>query len=326
MHRFATAVLLALASAACGGMQSSLAPAGREAAHIALLYWWMTAAALVIWVLVIALAVYYGRSHEAAPSHRRDRWLIGVAGVAAPTVLLAALLAYGLSMVPPLVARAPAGSLLIDVSGEQWWWRIQYAQPNGALIDVANELALPVDEPVQFRLSSDNVIHSFWIPPLGGKMDMIPGRTTWLALRPTRTGLFSGACAEYCGTAHGFMRFVAHVMERDAFARWLTHQATDAAPPNGPLASRGYEVMLSTGCGACHTVRGTPARGRIGPDLTHVGSRTSLGAGTMPANAATLAAWLSSPNRIKPGAHMPAFGMLGDDDVRALAAYLSELR
>jgi cytochrome c oxidase subunit 2 len=315
-----------VASGACSGVQSSLAPAGREAQRIADLTWWMTVGAIAIWLAVAGLAVHYARPHDEAPSRTRDRWLIIGAGVVVPIVVLTALLAYGLAMLPPLIARAPEGSLTVHVHGEMWWWRVRYLRPGGEAIELANEIRLPVHEPVQFRLTSDNVIHSFWIPALAGKMDMIPGRTTFLALQPEATGTFAGACAEYCGTAHAFMRFLVQVMERPAFDEWLTHQATVASPPETPLQERGRDVMLANGCGACHAVRGTSASGVIGPDLTHIGSRMSLAAGTLPTDRAAFERWLSSPQRIKPAVHMPAFGMIGDADVAALAAYLRGLQ
>lgn len=327
MKRYGVIVgVSACAASACSGVQSALAPAGEEAQRIADLYWWMTAGAVVIWAGVVALALYYARPHEARPSRTRDRVLIVGLGVALPIVVLTGLLIYGLAMIPPLVARAPEGTREIEVIGEQWWWRVHYLRPGEPPIVLANEVRLPVGEPVQFRLASDNVIHSFWIPPLGGKMDMIPGRVTHLALHPTRTGVFAGACAEYCGTSHAFMRFAVEVMERSAFDRWLAHQATPAAPPADPVARRGESLFASQGCTACHTVRGTDARGMLGPDLTHVASRLTIGAGTMPADPQAFFRWLAETDRLKPGVHMPAFGMLPADDLRALAAYLGGLQ
>ena len=317
--------MFALLTAGCDGLQSSLDPAGLEAARIARLYWWMASGAIVIWLGVVVLGLYYGRPHAASPSRRRDRLLIVGAGVVLPIVVLTGLLTYGLAMLPPLVARAPGGSLEVQVVGEQWWWRVRYPTAQGT-IELANEIRLPVGEPVQFVLASDNVIHSFWIPALGGKMDMIPGRTTYLTVRPTRTGVFAGACAEYCGTSHAYMRFFVQVMERAAFDEWLQQQALDAQAPDTAQAERGRQVLAASGCGACHAVRGTAARGVIAPDLTHVGSRLSLGAGMLPNDEQEITRWVSSTERIKPGVHMPAFRMLPSDDLQALGAYLRGLR
>ena len=325
-----TSVLLlgaaGVCAAGCGGVQSTLAPAGREAEWIADLFWVMAAGAVVVWAAVLGLAVYCVRASPEAGGGRRNRALIIGGGVVVPTVVLAGLLAYGLAMLPPLLARAPAGSLRIEVRGEMWWWRVHYPGPDGGIIALANEVRLPVGEPVQFALESDNVIHSFWIPSIGGKMDMIPGRRTYLTLHPTRTGVFRGACAEYCGASHALMNFSVEVMEKAAFADWLAHQARPARPPDGPLAQQGQEVFLATGCGACHRIAGTPAAGVIGPDLTHVGSRLSLAAGTLPNDEEAFARWLAHTVQVKPGAHMPPFGMLPAGELRALAVYLEGLQ
>jgi cytochrome c oxidase subunit 2 len=241
-------------------------------------------------------------------------------------VVLAILLGYGLAMLPPLVARAPDARLQIAVTGEQWWWRVRYQLPGRSPIELANEIRLPVNERVQFHLASDNVIHSFWIPSLAGKVDMIPGRTTFLAMQPTETGVFQGVCAEYCGTSHALMLFRVQVMERDGFERWFEHQATPALTALDPFTQRGEALFLANGCSACHTVKGTPARGTIGPDLTHVGSRLSLAAGILPNDPDALMQWISSAGSIKPDAHMPSFGMLPAGDVSSIAAYLETLQ
>ena len=309
----------------CGGMQSALDPAGRGAERIADLFALMASGAVVIWVAVVGLSIYAFRIRP-EPHERGHALLVIGGGAVFPTLVLCGLLVYGLAMLPELIAPAPEGSLSISVRGHQWWWRVRYPTPDGDTVELANELRLPVGEPVEFLLDSPDVIHSFWIPSLGGKLDMVPGRTTRLTLHPTRTGVFRGACAEYCGTSHALMNFYVIVMRRDEFDRWLTHQATAADPPAGALAERGSEVFLANGCGACHTVRGTPADGVIGPELTHVGSRLSLGAGIMQNRPEDFADWIARPDRIKPGVHMPAFGMLPSEDLRALAAYLDGLQ
>jgi cytochrome c oxidase subunit 2 len=314
-----------LSIAGCGSIQSSLAPAGREAQRIADLFWWMAGGAVVIELGVLALAVYCVRRSSGAPNRRRDRALIIGGGVIVPVTVLTILLVYGLRMLPPLVARAPDSPVQIEVVGEQWWWRVRYLQPGAEPVVLANEIRLPVGQRVQFRLESDNVIHAFWIPSLAGKIDMIPGRLTWLALEPTRTGVFRGACAEYCGASHALMSFYTEVMEPDGFARWLAAQAAPARPVADPLAARGESLFQANGCGACHTIRGTPAAGVIGPDLTHVGSRYSIAAATLATRTETFQQWLMHPERIKPGVHMPRYGMLPAEDLRALATYLEHL-
>lgn len=319
-------VVAAIATTGCTGVQSALEPSGYHAERIASLFWWMTGVGAVVWLFVIALALYYARTARGEKNRRRDAWLIVGGGVVFPTVTLTILLVYGLAMIPETVARAPEGSLQVAVTGEQWWWRVSYQREDGEPVVLANEIRLPVGEPTQFRLDSDNVIHSFWIPSLGGKMDMIPGRVTWLTLHPQKTGIFRGACAEYCGTSHGLMSFYVEVMEREAFDRWLAHQARPAMPAANPNAARGAELFLSNGCAACHSIRGTPAGGLIGPDLTHVGGRLSIGGGIMETTPDKLRDWLARTAHIKPGVHMPEFGMLPDADLRALAAYLHGLK
>jgi cytochrome c oxidase subunit II len=311
---------------ACSGAQSALEPAGRAAEQLAALFWWMAGGAVVIWLLFVGLSIY--AIHPARPRHRPKavRLLIIWCGFVFPTFVLAGLLSYGLWLLPPLLAPARAGSLTIAITGEQWWWRVKYAASNGQMVELANEVRLPLGEPVEFQLESRDVIHSFWIPALGGKVDMIPGRTTRLRLEPTRAGEFRGTCAEYCGSSHALMSFSVRVLPRAEFARWLEQQRERAKPPVETLARRGAEVFLQSGCGSCHTVRGTNADGVVGPDLTHVGSRMSVGAGLLPNEPNAFARWVANTDELKPGVAMPHFGMLPDQDLRALAVYLEALQ
>jgi cytochrome c oxidase subunit II len=313
-------------SGGCAGSQSALDVAGRGAEQIAGLFWWMTAGAAVVWLAVVGLTLHAIRDRPQPQEEARARLLIIGGGALIPTVVLAGLLVYGLSMLPGLLARAPEGSLKIAVTGEQWWWRVRYQLPGGEAVELANEIRLPVGEPVEFELDSPDVIHSFWIPSLGGKMDMLPGRRTRLALEPTRTGVFRGVCAEYCGTAHALMAFYVVVMEKEAFAQWLAQQRQPAAEPADGRAAEGREHFFSNGCSACHTIAGTAARGVVGPDLTHVGSRVSLGAGIIPNGHDGFVRWIARTEQEKPGVHMPHFGMLPPDELRALASYLESLK
>ena len=214
-------------------VQSTLAPAGRSAETISHLFWWMTAGAAIVWVTVIALALYASRTHG-ENRHRAAHRLI-LAGGITPAIVLGGLLIYGLAELPAMIAPAPEGSLRISVFGEQWWWRVRYEPPGQPAFELANEIRLPVNEPVEFLLNSADVIHSFWIPSLGGKMDMIPGRTNRLTLYPTKTGVFRGVCAEYCGTSHANMAFYAIVVTRPEFDRWLVRESAPARlPPSEP--------------------------------------------------------------------------------------------
>jgi cytochrome c oxidase subunit 2 len=321
-------VLLALSlwAGGCAGQQSTLDPAGLDADRIAQMTWVMVVGAVIIWAAVVALGWFFGQPHEAAPSRRRDFLLIVVGGVIVPVVVLTSLLVYGLRALPEHLAHAPDGSLTIDVVGRQWWWDVRYHRDGRDPVITANEIRLPVDAPVQFRLASDNVLHSFWVPALGGKMDMIPGRVTHLRLHPTRTGVFLGACAEYCGTAHALMRLRVVVMPHDQFDAWLASQAAPARVPATPMAAGGQDAFVANGCGACHRVGGTAADGRVGPDLTHVASRTTIGAETTPMTGEHLRRWITDAGRIKPGVHMPTFAALPVDDLQAITAYLETLR
>jgi cytochrome c oxidase subunit 2 len=315
-----------LTLAGCSGPQSSLEPAGRGAERIADLFWWMAVGAVIIWLAVIGLALYCIRVPPETHSRRQANFLIVGCGAVVPTVVLTMLLIYGLAPIPTLVAPAPEGSLTIAISGEQWWWRVHYLLPGSEPVVLANEIHLPVGEPVEFRLESPDVIHSFWIPSLGGKMDMIPGRVTRLTLLPTKTGVFRGACAEYCGTSHALMNFTVVVQEKEEFNRWFERQAEPAQPPMEPLSLHGRELFLANGCGACHTIRGTLADGVVGPDLTHVGDRLSLGAGTLANEPDDFRRWIAHTEDVKPGVLMPAFGMLSQEELHALASYLESLR
>lgn len=306
-------------------VQSALNIAGRDAELVAHLFTVMMVGAVIVWVAVVAAAIYAIRVKQGQHTERDANLFIIGGGVALPTVVLAALLWYGLPMLPQVMALPPADAPRIRVVGKQWWWRVQYVTPEG-VVETANEVRLPVGQRVEVELSSPDVIHSFWVPSIAGKMDMIPGRTTRIALEPTRTGVFRGTCAEYCGTSHALMAFDVVVTDEGMFQRWLQSQAASAVIPTDPVALRGREMFRSNGCSACHTIRGTAATGRIGPDLTHVGSRTSIGAATLPNRAYALVRWIRETDRVKPGVHMPAFGALAADDLTALAAYLGSLQ
>lgn len=313
----------ALTLTACSGPQSALIPAGRDAEQISGLFTVMTIGALIVWAAVVAIAVYtilVGESH----SQRAANLLILGGGVAAPTVVLGALIVYGMPLVPTVLA-IPEEGVTVRVTAKQWWWRVEYLTPSGP-VETANELRLPLGERIALELGSPDVIHSFWVPALAGKMDMIPGRVTRLALEPTQVGTFRGTCAEYCGASHALMAFSVVVVTPEEYGRWLEEQARPAAAPVDPSAVRGQTAFIANGCTACHTIRGTPAAGRIGPDLTHLGSRRHLAAETLPNDPSALARWIAQTDQIKPGVHMPAFRSIGADELAALAAYLSSLK
>ena len=312
--------------AGCTGPQSSLDPAGRDAARIAELFTVMTVGAAIVWVAVVGLTLYASRTGRRAHSPRFTRGLIVIGGVVVPVFVLGALLVYGLAPLPDVLALPQRGGLTIAVTGEQWWWRVRYQPADGPPFELANEIRLPVGRRIELQLESADVIHAFWLPSLAGKMDLVPGRTNRLAIEPTRTGVFRGACAEYCGLSHANMAFYAVVLEEDEFEQWMRAQAREAQAPASELTARGQAAFVAHGCGACHAVRGTEARGVIGPDLTHLGSRLSIGAGIRRNHPGELQTWIQATGHVKPGVRMPPYDMLPGDEVRALAAYLTELR
>ena len=316
---------LPLFLSACSGRQSALDVAGEDAAAISLLFWVMFGAACLLWVAMNGLFFFLSRIRPGQfPDSYVQPLLIG-GGILLPTVLLTALLVWGLGLLPD--QRAPGDGLRIKVTGEQWWWRVEY-WPEGAEAPVvtANEIRMPVGERVEFLLGADKVIHSFWIPSLGGKMDMFPGRETRVSLRAERTGVFRGQCAEFCGASHAWMAFETVAMEPDTFDAWLDAEAGDALMPEEGAATRGAALFLSQGCGACHTIRGTEAVGQVGPDLTHVGGRLSLGAGRMGVSAADFTRWIGHTEALKPEVQMPSYDFLSTEELDDLAHYLVGLK
>lgn len=282
----------------------------------------MAIGAVVVWMAVMALALYAVRSK----GHERQRvhLLVIGGGVVIPTILLTVLLVFGLGKVPRLLAKGAADGPTILVSAEQWWWRVSYRMPDGRRFELANEIRLPVGKRVTVEVVSADVVHSLWVPALGGKIDAIPGRKNEWALEPTRVGVFLGVCAEYCGQSHAKMMLVAVAQEPSEFEAWARHQdePSNLRPPGSP-GVRSFQVH---GCGACHTIRGTQADGRVGPDLTHVGSRHRVGSGLLPNDVEGFRTWLAHVDVLKPGVHMPAFDMLDEGELRLLATYLDGLR
>lgn len=314
---------LLLAVGGCSSAQSALVPLGEEAQQIALLFWGMTG-----FLAAVFLGVLLCSGLAIAGGERVRRWLSGErfivgAGLVFPALALAAFLMFGLVVMASRASATGDGTPHIAIVGEQWWWRVVHTLPDGRRIESANELHIPVGRPVALELRTADVIHSFWVPNLAGKLDMIPGRTNVLTLTATEAGVSRGQCAEYCGGAHALMSFYVVALEAAEYEQWLAREASDAGPPGNPL---GQQVFAETGCGACHTVRGTSAAGIIGPDLTHVGSRMSLAAAALPNDAASFARWIVDNQHIKPGNRMPPFGILTSPELTALASYLESLK
>ncbi len=218
--------------------------------------------------------------------------------------------------------EAPAATALrVEVAGKQWWWEFKYPQLG---ITTANELHLPVGQTVAFHLNAPDVIHSFWIPHLGGKRDVVPHRVNQLVMTPEVPGEYPGQCAEYCGTSHANMRFRVIVHPKEGFDQWVKAQQAPPVEPTDPLAQKGKEIFTQSACVGCHTIKGIAA-GQIGPDLTHFGSRATLAANLMASTPENVARWIENPDHMKPGARMPNLGMTGEQS-KALAAYLASLK
>jgi cytochrome c oxidase subunit II len=317
------APLLLLLPSGCSGVQSALDAAGEEAARIETLSWVLFWFCLVVFlgVAAIAAAAIFGNGPLRSLVARERLVMIG--GLYFPIISLTLLLIYSIGVMGKDVAPGDP-ALRVSVSGERWWWRVTYETPDGRRIESANELRLPVGRPVELELTSADVIHSFWVPKLAGKLDMIPGRTNRLTLLASEPGISRGQCAEYCGGAHAFMSFFVIALEPAAFDAWLESEAGPGRMPDEEVAAEGRNLFVETGCGACHTVRGTTV-GVIGPDLTHVGSRHSLAAATLPNSAEAFARWIVEGQHIKPENLMPPYGIFTEPELASLAAYLAQL-
>jgi cytochrome c oxidase subunit 2 len=322
-----TSIRSTLAEALRGWPPPPLDPAGPAGGVVATLSWVLFGMALAVMLIVfavLAVALFGGERWRARIARERIIW---IGGLAFPVVVLTGILIYGLTATHQLSRPPQPGEMRVRVTGEMWWWRVAYLDAAGRpLMLDANEVHIPVGQPVTFELEAADVIHSFWVPQLGGKLDMIPGRRNILRLQADRPGVFAGQCAEYCGGPHALMGFVVVAHPAESFARWRAERLRAATPPADPLAARGEVLFGQAGCGACHRIAGTPANGLAGPDLTYVGARRSIGAGILANNQGTLAGWVSDSQAIKPGNRMPPFKMLSGEDLRAVAAYLASRR
>jgi cytochrome c oxidase subunit 2 len=317
---------LLLTLAACRAEQSVLEPYGRSAGEIATLAWVLFALGAAILALVCVALWIAQRGPARLRALLADRRAIEIGGIVLPVAVLTALLVYGFSLTQTTNKASGEPALRIDVVGEQWWWRIAYVGEDGARIASANEISIPIGQEVELVLTSADVIHSFWVPSLGGKVDMIPGRVNRLAIHATRPGIYRGQCAEYCGGAHAWMGLTVVALDGAAFDDWLRAQGEPSSDPVADDPRRGQDLFLSAGCGACHTIRGTEAAGVVGPDLTHLGARRSVGIDTMPLSAGNVARFITDNQHIKPGNLMPPFRIFTDEELTALSGYLVSLR
>jgi len=315
-----------LPASACDHVQSALAPRGEEAIAIDVLFWTVTITSVTVTVLVTGLTVVALWGPERWRVQLSQERAIYGGGLLLPVVVLSILLIWALFILEAGASRTrTAGEPAVTITGKQWWWKVAYRTADGREIISANELRLPVGEATAIALKTDDVIHSFWAPQLAGKLDMIPGRTNVIVLEPTEPGVSRGQCAEYCGGAHALMAFHVVAMAKADYEAWLAREAVPARVPTTEKQRAGQRVFLENGCGACHTIRGTDADGTIGPDLTHVGSRLSLAAATLPNDEQAFARWITNNQHIKPDNLMPPFKQFAPEELTAVASYLDSL-
>lgn len=289
---------------------------------------WVSTVVFVAVMLFLAVALMRGvrqARRQSAPSPDRQLSRAVALVVVATVVILFVLLGASIWTDRSVAPLQASSALTIAVTGHQWWWEIQYEDgiPSQRVV-TANEIHVPVDRQVVLKVTSRDVIHSFWAPNLQGKRDLVPGYTTAIWIQPTRTGIFRGQCAEFCGLQHARMAFDVVVEPQADFERWLDAMRRPARDPETDAARHGRDVFMSNRCPACHTVRGTDAGGLAGPDLTHVATRSTLGAGTLSNTRDHLVSWVRDPQESKPGNQMPP-NPLGQADLQAVAAYLEAL-
>jgi cytochrome c oxidase subunit 2 len=332
------ALFLAGFSSACSGFQSALDPKGPKAAAISHLNWFLVITASVVYVIVIG-ALFLGLrrattrpiafarddSDEPVRERTRVRWVASAAAVTALILLL--FLFVDVSAARSLSQVGGLRPLRIDVVGHQWWWEVKYpdeVNPQN-IVETANEIHVPVGRPVFIKMTSSDVIHSFWAPNLDGKKDLIPGHETRTWFRADTAGVYRGQCAEFCGHQHAKMAFFIVAEPRANFESWLTSQQSPASSPSDSLAQAGERVFLGGTCAMCHSISGTGAGSHYGPDLTHLASRRTIAAGSLPNTVGNLAGWILDPQSIKPGAKMPP-NQLDPQALQALLAYLGTLK
>jgi cytochrome c oxidase subunit II len=333
--------LLALGVAGCASLDSNesvLSPAGPQTNRVANLFWLFCGVSFAVWLIVM---LFFGfalaKRRQAAtdqpmlrPDPRRERrmWTtVGGAMGATLIVLLVLLIAeFTTARATHLFGESVKDQVSIQITGHQWWWDVQYKDATAnKSISTANELVIPVGKPVGIELNSADVIHSFWMPNLQGKKDLVPGHPSVIYLQADRVGMYWGECAEFCGFQHAKMRMVVKAVSQSDFDAWLAKNRQPAPPPTTASESRGQQVFMTSNCVLCHQISGTMAFGRIGPNLSGVGGRSILAAGAITNTHDNMAAWLADPQGIKPGTQMPKTN-LSSQDVQALTDYLESLK
>jgi cytochrome c oxidase subunit 2 len=332
--------LTALLLTGCGGgLQSVLNPSGPQSEHISRLWWLMLITCTIVFILVMILlfvAVVKGRKGFADPNAppeketKQSERRRGVVVAVATAVTIAILFVFivdsffvGRGMTAELDRKQ---GINIEVTGHQWWWEVRYQDVDASSIfTTANEIHIPVGVPVTFSLKANDVIHSFWVPNLHGKKDLIPGKISTIWLQADKPGIYRGQCAEYCGHQHAHMALWIFAESREQFDAWRRAQIQSAASPTTASAQRGQQVFLASACVMCHAISGTPAGSNFGPNLTHLASRKTIAAATLPNDRQHLAQWVDDSQQIKPGNRMPP-NKFSPEDMQALLDYLQTLR
>jgi cytochrome c oxidase subunit 2 len=329
-------VVAAAACAACGGPQNMLAPAGPAARRLADVGWFVlitfSVISIVRWILILLLVLRRrGTLADHAPWNAGGgmRW-ITVGGITIPVIVLGVMFVVTLKT----MAAFPMGDdemhappPLLRVVGHQWWWELQYLVGGETQrVITANEIHIPAGRPVDLELVTNDVIHSFWVPELHGKVDLIPGKVNRLRVQADRPQTFRGECAEFCGPQHANMILVVQADAPADFARWLSRERSDAVSPPTPQAAHGQQLVMANACVLCHTIRGTGAHGLVGPDLTHVASRRRIAGNELANNTANLAAWVTHAQALKPNAKMPNLSVFTGSELQDVVAYLQTLR
>lgn len=323
----------ALLASGCPGIQSAIDPAGPQAALLSNLWWFFLVVCSVVFVLV-AGALFYAILHRrqqatADPlpeSDDRGSVRAVMAGTIATGIILIVFLVASVGVGRAIQPDPDSDPVMVDVIGSQWWWAFRvHGATESETFETANELHIPAGRWIRLELESRDVIHSFWVPNLQGKMDLIPGTKNVLWLQAERPGVYRGQCAEFCGIQHAHMGLIVVVQPEDEWNRWVEHQRRPARAPRTDSERRGQQVFLTAPCVICHTIRGTPAGGNVAPDLTHLASRRTIGAAILPNSRGQLGGWVLDSQHVKPGNRMPPIH-LESGDLHDLLAYLESLK
>jgi len=316
------------------GFHSALHAHGIEAVRIGRLWWlmlWICTAVFLLVILATGLAITRRPQESGLPGPlpptgrlRRNRVVVGAIGLTVVTLFV--LLIASVSTGRAVASLGASNAMVIKVTGHQWWWEVKYQDPRpDRIVTTANEIHIPAGQPVLIALASADVIHSFWVPSLHGKRDLIPGHDSALWIEVDRPGVYRGFCAEFCGHQHAHMGLLVIADPPERFAAWYAAQLQTPAPPATPLQQRGRQIVQSAPCAVCHTIQGSQATGSLGPDLTHLASRRTIAAATLPNSHENLSGWILDPQTLKPGCQMPA-NSLSAADLQAVLAYLESLQ